>query len=152
VIWPFVRDILVAGDTYVVDADMSEESARHWWMRPVGDGTTLVATDGDGTIMGTAELCRNHGGPGAHIANASFMVDPAHGRKGVGRALVAAVIDACRADGYLGIQFNAVAETNRHAVRLYQDLGFTILATVPNGFRHPSEGLVGLHVMYLDLT
>ncbi len=46
------------------------------------------------------------------------------------------------------MQFNAVVETNRHAVRLYERLGFRIVGTVPGAFRHPVEGYVGLHVMF----
>ena len=36
-------------------------------------------------------------------------------------------------------------ETNERAVRLWESLGFTILATVPEAFDHPVHGLVGLH-------
>ena len=46
--------------------------------------------------------------------------------------------------------FNAVVETNP-AVRLWTSLGFTVLATVPDAFEHPKDGLVGLHIMYKAL-
>jgi ribosomal protein S18 acetylase RimI-like enzyme len=46
------------------------------------------------------------------------------------------------------MQFNAVVETNEHAVRLWESLGFKILATVPEAFRHPQRGFVGLHIMH----
>ena len=36
-----------------------------------------------------------------------------------------------RDQGYRGIQFNAVVETNEAAVRLWQSLGFEIVGTVP---------------------
>jgi ribosomal protein S18 acetylase RimI-like enzyme len=49
------------------------------------------------------------------------------------------------------MQLNAVVETNTTAVRLWESLGFEVLATVPEAFDHPLEGLVGLHVMYLRL-
>jgi hypothetical protein len=45
-----------------------------------------VAVDGDGTVLGTAESGPNHGGPASHVASASFMVDPRHAGRGVGRA------------------------------------------------------------------
>jgi hypothetical protein len=57
-----------------------------------------------------------------------------------------------REQGFHGIQFNAVVETNTAALRLWQDLGFAIVGTVPDAFRHPTQGLVALHVMYLPLT
>jgi hypothetical protein len=46
------------------------------------------------------------------------------------------------------MQFNAVVQTNEHAIRLWESLGFTILATVPEGFQHPDRGLIGLHIMH----
>jgi ribosomal protein S18 acetylase RimI-like enzyme len=51
-------------------------------------------------------------------------------------------------DGYAAMQFNAVVETNAPAIRLWESLGFTILGTVPEAFRHPARGLVGLHIMH----
>ena len=85
------------------------------------------------------------------MANASFMVDPSRGGRGIGRALAEHVLVAATADGYRAMQFNAVVETNVAAVGLWQSLGFEILATVPAAFAHPSRGLVGLHVMYRTL-
>jgi GNAT superfamily N-acetyltransferase len=69
----------------------------------------------------------------------------------VGRALGVYMIDWARRNGYHGIQFNAVVETNAAAVHLWQALGFQILGTVPEAFDHPTNGLVGLHVMYQKL-
>jgi len=42
-------------------------------------------------------------------------------------------------------------ETNTRAVGLWRSLGFEVLATVPEAFRHPTKGYVGLHVMYRRL-
>jgi hypothetical protein len=36
-------------------------------------------------------------------------------------------------------------------VALWQALGFEILTTVPEAFDHPTQGLVGLHVMFQRL-
>ena len=55
-----------------------------------------------------------------------------------------------RAHGFAGMQFNAVVETNTAAVKLYLDLGFSIVGTVPGAFDHPTLGRVGLHVMYIE--
>ena len=93
----------------------------------------------------------NHGGPGSHVASASFMVDPAHAGEGVGRALGEDALDWARGEGYRAMQFNAVVESNTRAVRLWQSLGFEILATIAEGFLHPRDGYVGLHVMYCRL-
>jgi hypothetical protein len=49
------------------------------------------------------------------------------------------------------MQFNAVVESNTRAVGLWKSLGFDIIGTIPEGFRHPTKGYVGLHVMYQRL-
>ena len=85
-IWPFLHRIVAAGETFSWDRDVGEERARPMWMHEP-PGRTVVAVDSDGTILGTAETHPNQGGPGAHIANAGFMVDPDHAGRGVGRAL-----------------------------------------------------------------
>jgi ribosomal protein S18 acetylase RimI-like enzyme len=149
-IWPFLRRIIAAGETYTWDRDIGEEAARAKWF-PGPPGRTVVATDDRETVLGTAETHPNQGGPGAHIANAGFMADPQHAGKGVGRALCTHVVAQARADGYRGMQFNAVAESNTRAVELWRSLGFEVLATVPGGFRHPALGYVGLHIMYRHL-
>ncbi|CRZ17387.1 GNAT family N-acetyltransferase [Mycolicibacterium neworleansense] len=61
------------------------------------------------------------------------------------------MIDWHRENGYRAIQFNAVVETNVRAVGLWQDLGFRIIGTVPKAYRSRTQGLVGLHIMYLEL-
>ncbi|MFC7242131.1 GNAT family N-acetyltransferase [Catellatospora aurea] len=148
-IYPFFTEIVAAGETYAFPEGMDAEQARPWWMEQA-PGRTVVAVDGD-TVLGSAKMGPNRPGRGAHIATASFMVDPAHRGRGVGRALGEHVLDWARAQGYHGMQFNAVVETNTAAVRLWQAIGFEILATVPETFEHPTHGRVGLHVMYQRL-
>jgi L-amino acid N-acyltransferase YncA len=151
-IWPFLHDIVAAGDTFSWAPDTSEEQARAMWLKQP-PGRTFVAVDDDGTVLGTAETHPNQpaGGPAAHVANAGFMVDPGHSGKGVGRALAQHVIEQARADGYRAMAFNAVVETNTVAVALWCSLGFEIVATLPEGFHHPVHGYVGLHVMFRPL-
>lgn len=149
-IWPFLRDIVRAGETYTWPRDEQEETAREIWMAATLPNRTLVAVEGD-TVLGTAKMGPNHRGPAAHIANASFMVALEHGGKGVGRALGQYVLDQARADGYRAMQFNAVVETNTNAVKLWQSLGFEIIATLPEGYHHATKGYVGLHIMFRRL-
>jgi len=145
-----VEDVVRAGDTFTLDPAMTESTAREMWLLPP-PGRTVVATAGDGAVLGTAKMNPNQAGPGAHVASASYMVAVAHRGRGVGRALVAHTIDWAREAGYRGIQFNAVAATNRGAVALYEALGFAVVGTIPGGFRHPAAGYVDLLVMYRAL-
>jgi len=149
-IWPFFQQIASAGETYTYDPGIDETAARELWML-APPGRTVVLTDDTDRILGTAKMHPNQAGPGAHVANAGFMVDPGHGGRGVGRALGEHVIAWARSSGYRAIQFNAVVETNARAVGLWRSLGFTIIGTVPEAFRHPVHGYVGLHVMHLRL-
>jgi len=148
--WAFMRGIIRAGETFSWDTDTDEATARRRWMN-APPGRTFVAVAGDGTVLGTAEMGPNHGGPAAHVASAGFMVDPRHAGQGVGRRLGEHVLAQARADGYRAMQFNAVVECNTPAVRLWRALGFEVLATIPDGFHHPVEGDVGLLIMYRRL-
>jgi len=148
-IWPFFARIVEAGQTYAYPLDLTEETGRGWWMEEA-PARTVVAVRGD-TVLGSAKMGPNRPGRGAHIGTASFMVSPEHTGRGVGRALGRHIVDQCRADGYHGIQFNAVVETNHAAVALWLSLGFQIMATIPEAFNHRERGLVGLHVMYQKL-
>lgn len=149
-IWSFFDRIVQAQETYAYPLDMTSDQARGLWLQPPPD-RTVVAVE-DGVVLGSAKMGPNRPGPGSHIGTASFMVDPERHGRGVGRALAEHVVDWHRSEGFHGIQFNAVVQTNTAAVRLWQSVGFTIIGTVPDAFRHGRLGLVGLHVMYLPLA
>lgn len=149
-IWAILKQVGDAGETLTWDPATTEARARAGWMREL-PGRTVVAVDDDGRIVGTASTHPNHSGPGAHVANAGFVVHPACRRIGAGRALCGYVLDQARADGYRAMQFNTVVETNTAAIQLWQSFGFQILATVPEAFLHPERGYVGLHIMHRTL-
>jgi GNAT superfamily N-acetyltransferase len=149
-IWPIFDATVQAGETYAFPMDLTADSAHGWWMEQP-PGQTVVLEE-EHRILGTAKMGPNRPGHGDHIGTASFMVTPEARGRGVGRALAEHVVQWHRDQGYRGIQFNAVVETNVAAVRLWQDLGFEIVGTVPGAFRSPEHGYVGLHVMFLSLA
>ncbi|WP_305789191.1 GNAT family N-acetyltransferase [Symbioplanes lichenis] len=148
-IYPFWSEIVQARETYVYPLGASSDEARAIWMEQP-PGRTVVAVDGR-TILGSAKMGPNKPGPGSHIATGSFMVSPAAQGRGVGRALGEHLIAWARAEGYHGIQFNAVVESNVVAVRLWKSLGFAVMTTIPEAFDSAAHGLVGLHIMYQKL-
>lgn len=150
VLWPIFEAVVSEGETYAYPEDVTAEEARGLWLE-APPGRTVVLEE-DGEVLGTAKMGPNRPGRGDHVGTASFMVAPAARGRGVGRRLATHVVEWHREAGYRGIQFNAVVETNTAAVRLWQDLGFRIVGTVPAAFRSRTHGYVGLHVMHLDLT
>ncbi|WP_119730265.1 GNAT family N-acetyltransferase [Thermomonospora amylolytica] len=97
-IWPFFHAIVAAGETFTYPTDLGEDQGREWWLLPPPD-RTVVAVDGSGAVLGTAKMNRNHMGNASHIASASYMVDPAHAGRGVGRALCEHTLEWARAAG-----------------------------------------------------
>ena len=145
-VWPIVREVVQAADTFAYDPAMTEAQAHATWIEAL-PGLTVVAVEGQG-VLGTAKMGPNRPGPGSHVATASFMVAAAARGRGVATALCRFALDWARERGFAGMQFNAVAESNRAAVELYKRLGFRLIGTVPGAFAHPTHGRVGLHIMY----
>lgn len=147
---PIFRQIVDDGETYAYPAGLTDSQIRDLWFEQA-PGRTVVAVDEAGGLVGSAKMGPNRPGRGAHIATASFMVGPAARGLGVGRRLAEDMLRWARDQGYAAVQFNAVVETNTGAVRLWQNLGFEIIGTVPAAFDSRRHGKVGLHVMLLRL-
>ena len=147
-IWNIFHEIIAAGDTYAFDPQMPREEALAYWFR--ADTHTYVAEE-NGGVVGTYILRANQSGPGSHVANAAFMVAPASERLGVGRRMAVHCLHEARQSGFRAMQFNYVISTNTPAIRLWQELGFEIVGTLPGAFRHPEKGYVDVYVMYRSL-
>lgn len=150
-IWEIFRNVVATGDTYPYPPDISEGDAYSTWMRLDGwREATFVARVND-HLVATAYLRANGPGLSDHVANAGWMVSPDHQGRGIGRALAEWVIDQARVRGYHGMQFNGVVATNTGAIALWESLGFEVVGTVPDAFRHAREGLTPVHIMYRRL-
>jgi len=53
--------------------------------------------------------------------------------------------------GFRAMQFNFVVSTNHAAVRLWKELGFSIVGTLPGAFAHRAHGFVDAYVMYRSI-
>ena len=149
-IWGIIRRVVATGDTYPYPPDISENGALAIWMRD-GDREATYLARLDGEIVGTAYVRANGVGLSDHICNAGWMISPAHQGRGIGRPFADHVIEQARSFGYRAMQFNAVVATNTGAIALWESLGFEIVGTVPEAFRHGTEGLTAVHVMYRRL-
>src|SRR5262249_5807528 len=80
-----------------------------------GPGTTsYVAVEGL-RILGMYKFRANQRDLGSHVANASFMVDPAARGTGTGTALGYHCLHEAQNAGYEAMQFNFVVSTNTGA-------------------------------------
>jgi ribosomal protein S18 acetylase RimI-like enzyme len=108
---------------------------------------TYVALD-QGKIVGTYHIKPNHPALGAHVCNVGYMVSSNARSRGIGRAMCEHSQIEARKLGFRAMQFNLVVTTNTGAIKLWQDLGFSIVGTLPKAFRHKKRGLVDAFVMY----
>lgn len=88
-------------------------------------------------VLGLYILHPNNVGRCGHICNASYAVSADARGHHIGEALVLDCLKQGRLHGFRILQFNAVVADNTPARHLYEKLGFTMLGTIPNGFRMP---------------
>jgi ribosomal protein S18 acetylase RimI-like enzyme len=157
-IWHIFHQIVALGDTYAFDPNMSRKQALAYWFRP--DAHTYVGkldcfeesrSKQTQRVVGTYILRPNQSGGGSHVANAAFMVAPEARGQGIGRAMGEHCLSEARRLGFRGMQFNFVISANQSAVRLWDNLGFKIVGTLPGAFRHPEKGYVDVYVMFRSL-
>ncbi len=147
-IWTIFHDVIASADAYAFDPQMPRQDALAYWFR--SDTHTYVA-ESDGRVVGTYILRANQLGLGSHVANAAFMVAPNAQGQGIGRAMGGHCLNEARRLGFRAMQFNFVVSTNKSAIRLWQQLGFKTVGTLPAAFRHPAKGYVDVHVMFRSL-
>jgi len=144
-IWEMFRATVAPGDSFVYYPNTPREEAMAYWF---AKGTRTYVAERDGQILGSYILRPNRPGLGDHVSNAGFMVAPAARRAGIGRFMGEHALNEARRLGYRAMQFNFVISTNETAVRLWQQLGFRIVGTLPGAFRHAQKGFVDAYVMY----
>ena len=147
-IWDIFQKVVVGRDTYVFPPDTPRDEAVAYWL---GANAITRVAELDGRVVGMYKLIENNRGLGAHVANASFMVDPSTSGRGIGYAMGADCLCEARHQGYEAMQFNFVVSTNTRAVDLWRRLGFRIVGTLPRVFRHGTLGPVDALVMYREL-
>ena len=144
-IWTIFHRVVATGDTYAYAPDTTKEEAYCYWMPP--HKKTYVATIGN-EVVGTYFIKENQPGLGSHVANAAYMVHPERHGKGIGLAMAVHSISEAKILNYSAMQFNLVVSTNEPAVSLWKKVGFKIIGTTPNGFKHASKGLVDTYILH----
>lgn len=149
-VWPVLEPVFRAGETYPYPRDISAAQAHEAWT--TGGKAVFVAVDeSTGAFLGTYYLRSNFEGAGSHICNCGYVVaEHARGRGVAARMCEHSQVEAI-ARGYRAMQYNLVVSTNESAVHLWKKMGFTIIGTIPEAFRHPRFGFVDAYVMYKPL-
>jgi [ribosomal protein S18]-alanine N-acetyltransferase len=105
------RLLFASDDPWSPQAFLDALAAGHYY---------LSARDGD-SLVGYAGLAR----VGAQAEVHTLAVDPAHHRRGVGRALLRAILDRARG----ATVFLEVRTDNESAINLYRSEGFEVIGT-----------------------
>jgi ribosomal protein S18 acetylase RimI-like enzyme len=151
--WPDVRRILEvtfeAGDTYAFPPGSTEAEIHKVWVEV--PSATYVASAPDGRIVGTYFIKPNQPGLGAHVCNCGYVV----AREAQGQGIASAMCRHSQAEAvsmaFRAMQFNLVVSTNVRAIRLWRNLGFAVIGTLPRAFRHVQLGYVDALVMFKEL-
>ena len=146
--WRIFEAVIAGGDALPFSDDFDRNTFQSHWF---GSHTPYVAVS-DSDVLCMYKFGANYPGLGSHIASATYLVSPEVQGKGIGRALVQHSLAQARDAGYMAMQFNYVVSTNSPAVELYKKLGFAIVGTLPQAFRHMQLGLVDAYVMFRFLS
>jgi L-amino acid N-acyltransferase YncA len=146
-IYDIFCEVLDEGMTYsYTREEMTPERSLAYWMS--APGTHCYVADVAGKVAAMAALRPNRTGRAGHVANASFIVHPAHRGMGIARALGRHVLEQAQQKGYKAMQYNFVVSTNEAAVSLWKSLGMQVVGTLPKGFLHAKLGYVDVFVMH----
>lgn len=149
-IWAILEPVFRAGETYSYARNITQSQAHYVWLEiPV---RTFIGTKADGEVIGTYYLKENQPGQGRHVCNCGYVVSPNARGLGMASAMCRHSQEIALAMGFRSMQFNLVVSTNESAVRLWQQLGFTIVGTLPEAFNHPTKGYVDALVMFKHLS
>lgn len=142
--WSIFSAAIATEDALPFAGSFEVETFRNHWFQAQAPYVAVL----EDHVAGMYRMGANYPGLGAHVASSTYVIDPLKQGRGVGRALVEHSIDRARSDGFLAMQFNYVVSTNAPAVALYRKLGFEVVGTLPQAFRHGALGLVDVYVMH----
>lgn len=148
-VWSILEPAFRSGETYVYATDITEEEAHRVWIE--GPPATFVAVDESNTVVGTYYLKPNQPGIGDHICNCGYVVSEQAQGRGIASKMCAHSQEEAIRRRFRAMQFNLVVSTNTRAVGLWQKLGFRIIGTIPEAYRHARLGFVDAHIMHKAL-
>jgi GNAT superfamily N-acetyltransferase len=147
-LWELLEPVFRQGGTYVFATDTPKEVLMAYWM---GKDKTTFLVEHEGLLVGSFFLKANQEGLGDHVCNAGFVVSQKAEGQGIGTWMGLRALQEAKERGFLAMQFNFVIQTNQRALRLWANLGFSILGEIPDAYRHPDLGMVPALILYQKL-
>jgi phosphinothricin acetyltransferase len=132
------------------EEEVTEDERLAWWRTRTAVGHPVLVAEVDGAVCGYASYgqWRPKSGYRLTVEN-SLYVDAAVHRRGIGRALLAALVDRARAQG-LHRMIGMIESENLPSIALHQREGFRIVGHMPEVGQKFGRWL-GLTVLQLDL-
>ena len=140
------NEVVEAGNAFPQIMPLSLDDAHTFFAEQALTTVAVVDTK----LFGLYILHPNNVGRCAHVANASYAVVSSARGLGLGRELVKDSLEQAARLGFRGLQFNAVVASNAGAIHLYEDLGFTRVGTIPQGFCGNMGGYEDMYIYYRD--
>ena len=149
-VWAVLEPVFRAGETYAFPREISADQARGAWT--AAEKQVFVAVDEEaGELLGTYYLKANFEGAASHICICGYVVSERARGRGIAARMCEHSQRQALAHGFRAMQYNLVVSSNQDAVHLWKKMGFTIVGTIPEAFRHPRLGFVDAYVMYKRL-
>ena len=149
IIWPIIKKVFSAGETYAYSPNITEEEARDVWIKYPKE--TYVVIGSANEILGSYFIKANQPGLGSHVCNCGYIVAESARGKGVASSMCEHSQKIAKQLGFIAMQYNLVVSTNKGAIRLWKKLGFDIVGNLPKAFNSKSQGYVDAWVMYKEL-
>jgi len=146
--WPVFKEVVVDQETYAFDPEIDFETAYHLWC--LSPAKVFVIKE-NGVVLGSYYIKANASGPSSHISNCGYMVSPESRGKGIARKLCLHSQQMAIGLGFRAMQFNSVVSTNEIAIKLWEKLGYKIIGTIPNAYKHKKLGYVDSFIMHKHL-
>ena len=141
------NEIVESGSAFMTEHPITQSQM----LERLNNEQRVFVVESNKSVVGCYMLRPMHEGRGSHIANATYLVASASRSKGIGYQLGQHSITISKELGYKAIQFDGVVKKNEAAYRLWKKLGFTVIGTVPSGFRNIDQGYIDVYIMYKSL-
>ncbi|GAA5422127.1 GNAT family N-acetyltransferase [Tetragenococcus halophilus] len=139
------NDVLKDGDAFPGEELFTEEEFETY----VAEQSIVRCMTIKGKLAGFYVLHPNNIGRCSHVANASYCIDKSYRGRKIFSNLVEDSLIQAKAQGFTGMQYNAVVTSNLPAIHIYQKNGFTTVGTIPAGFRLKDGRYSDMYIMSL---